>query len=82
MQQVVVTGATGFIGRRLAQKYSDAGCGVTTIGRRRVDGPWTEFQEVDIASKDAVFDLEGTSVVYHLASKAHAIAETSKSHHN
>ncbi|MEX0332298.1 MAG: NAD-dependent epimerase/dehydratase family protein [Puniceicoccaceae bacterium] len=75
---ILVTGATGFLGRRLCQRLQDQeGVHIRAVGRRRQDGPWQSFLEVDLAQDSLPSEaLEGVSTIYHLASKAHAVSES------
>lgn len=74
---VLVSGATGFLGRRLCERLRREGERVIALGRRKVDGPWEDFVEVDLAREELPRErLEGVSTVFHLASKAHAVAES------
>ncbi len=73
----MVTGATGFLGRRLCQRLQDEGELIRAVGRKSQDGPWSEFVEIDFAKNGIPEDcLNNVGTIYHLASKAHAIAET------
>lgn len=77
MKTFLVTGATGFIGRRLASQLTEAESEVSVIGAGRVkcSGPWDRFIEVDLGQAEADMDLSGVDTIFHLASKAHAVAE-------
>lgn len=73
----LVTGATGFLGRRLCQRLQNEGELIRAVGRRSQDGPWSEFVEIDFVEDRIPEDcLNNVGTIYHLASKAHAIAET------
>ncbi|MGC9451059.1 MAG: NAD-dependent epimerase/dehydratase family protein [Oceanipulchritudo sp.] len=73
---VLVTGATGFLGRRLCERLRSEGVRVVALGRRAGAGPWEEFLEVDLASAaPESSQLKGVSTIYHLACKAHAVPE-------
>ncbi len=78
MKTCLVTGATGFVGRRLVSQLVEAEGEVSVIGAGRVNssGPWDRFIEVDFGQADAVVDMSGVDTVFHLASKAHAVSET------
>lgn len=76
MQSALVTGATGFIGRQLCLRLQVLGVRVTAVGRHAADGPWDQFQLCDLAEGSACPDLTGVDTVFHLAGKAHALAET------
>lgn len=73
----LVTGATGFLGARLCERLRSEGERVVGLGRGRRDGPWNAFIEADLATGSLQPEaLNGISTIYHLASKAHAAAET------
>lgn len=73
--RVLVTGASGFIGRRLCAELQALGKHVIALGRCQCEGPWNSFVEWDLASGMTAPSLAGINAVYHLASKAHALAE-------
>lgn len=75
----LVTGATGFIGRVLCEQLQKEGVRVTGCGRKSMEGPWQTFAQVDLASPTASLNLDGIDAVFHLASKAHALAENAQS---
>lgn len=76
-QGILVSGATGFLGRRLCERLQREGERVVALGRKRSAGPWDEFIEADLASgRVDPGQLGGIGTIYHLASKAHAVAET------
>lgn len=77
MNTVLVTGATGFIGRRLCRRLKAAGLEVRVLLRRPADGPWDRYALVELG-RDAipVEMLAGVQVVFHLAGKAHAVLES------
>lgn len=70
--QVLVTGASGFIGTELCLALRNRGCAVRTTGRS--DGVSVVL---DLASPGAYPPAlcAGVEVVFHLAGKAHALAE-------
>jgi UDP-glucose 4-epimerase len=74
---VVVTGASGFIGRRLCQRLRDTGVRVRAVMRAaRVDGPWDESFPLDLSHEaPPEHALDGAQAVFHLAGKVHALAE-------
>ncbi len=73
---VLVTGATGFLGRRLCQRLTERGDRVVAVGRKAAEGPWSSFVEHDLATGSLHPDeLRGVSTIYHLASRAHALSE-------
>lgn len=78
MSIVVVTGAAGFIGRKLCAALR-ADVRVRAVVRRDdVQGPWDEVVRADLSREgfpQGAFD--GVSVVFHFAGKAHAVSERS-----
>lgn len=75
--RVVVTGATGFIGRVLCGKLLDLGHEVVAMVRTPGPGPWTSAVRVALG-QDPVDPalLEGVDTVFHLAGKAHVRARS------
>lgn len=76
---VVVTGATGFIGRHLCQHLVEKGIRVRGLARSH---PSMEMRGVEIAVAPDLLDrdavraaLEGASTIVHLAARVHARAE-------
>lgn len=68
---ILVTGASGYIGRRLCQRLREEGEIVVALGRKRVAGPWDRFIEADLGRGGLpAGQLEGVRTVYHLASAA------------
>src|SRR5271156_2255295 len=70
--KVVVTGASGFLGRALVQALLGARHSVTATTRRTVsstDHPQLTWARLDLGQPDARWDelLSGVDVVYHLA---------------
>jgi nucleoside-diphosphate-sugar epimerase len=69
-QSVLVTGATGFPGRRLCQRLKDLGEPVVAVGRRACGGPWDQFLELDLGQQGVPLEvLATTGTIYHLAGK-------------
>ena len=69
---VLVTGATGFVGRRLCERFKAAGFAVVAVGRQPVPGPWDRFIACDLAAGAlAGADLKGLWGICHLAGLAH-----------
>ena len=75
-KHIGVTGASGFIGRLLCMALKEQGAHVHALGRRRVDGPWDDFVQVDLTQVVPDGVLENIDIVFHLAGKAHALSET------
>lgn len=75
-QTVLVTGATGFLGRRLCERLREEGEPVVALGRHKAEGPWDRFVECDL-SREAVppADVEDVGTIYHLASPSCAGSE-------
>lgn len=71
---VLVTGATGFVGRVLCERLMHEGARVRGMARKAAGGPWHEFVEVDLAG-EWMHGLAGVDTVFHLASKVHALRE-------
>lgn len=75
MKKVLVTGASGFIGRRLCSYLQLQGVSVRGLGRQAVQG-LTDHFALDLASESCPPELcEGIDTVFHLAGKAHSLAE-------
>ena len=69
-RRVLVTGAAGFIGRRLATRLGAAGARVTGFDRIRPNRQRTnlEFRQADLSDSDALDDaVADADVVFHLA---------------
>src|SRR5438132_14065479 len=77
---VIVTGATGFIGRHLLKSLVIQGEEVRCLSRRPgpIDSPAgarfhiADFRRADLGVRDSVFD--GVDTVYHLAGATRAIS--------
>jgi len=74
---MLVTGASGFIGRVLCQKLREQRVRVRGGMRYIVEGPWDEVVLFDFATwvfpDDALTEVD---TIFHLAGKAHALSET------
>lgn len=76
MQRVLVSGAGGFIGRRLCSHLQRQGLYIRGVGRQIVPGLDDNFT-LDLACDSCPPRLcAGIDTVFHLAGKAHALAET------
>jgi UDP-glucose 4-epimerase len=73
-ETVVVTGATGFLGRALCGGLQAMGFRVRAAARHPAEGPWSEFVRLDVPDSVPAGLFAGARVVYHLAGLAHAIA--------
>lgn len=74
MKRALVTGASGFIGRRLCDRLVSEGVGVRAVMRHGPRGPWDESYALDLG-RDAIPPslLRGVDTLFHLAGKAHAV---------
>lgn len=72
-KNIFVTGATGFVGGRLAERLTEAGARVRclarpTSNRRRLEAAGVEFVDGDLTDRAALRrGVEGADVVFHLA---------------
>lgn len=78
--QVLVTGATGFIGRHLCATLCEAGYSVIAVGRQKtfdLQSPKLRYYSVPSidASTDYADMLNGVDVVVHLAARVHCMAD-------
>lgn len=74
---VLVTGARGFIGQKLCERLRRERLRIVGLGRSAEDGPWDDFLSVDLSqSGPEPEQLAGVDTLFHLASKAHAVAES------
>lgn len=71
MTEVVLTGATGFVGRTIATAIQQSGFEVTAAGRRRAPGPWRSFVEFDLRDGTPPVLLREPAAVVHAAGIAH-----------
>jgi len=71
---ILVTGASGFIGRALVKALKAQGHRVRALMRNLVPGPWDEVALVDLAQPDfnATSAMRDVSTVFHLAGIAHS----------
>jgi len=73
----LVTGATGFIGRRLCKSLQANGEHVRALLRGPCEGDWAESVISELGTGIIpVAALKGVQTVFHLAGKAHALTET------
>lgn len=75
-QTVLVTGAGGFIGRRLCSALASHSRVRGLVRTAAVEGPWQETIVADIADESMPSGLmDGVEVVFHLAGRAHVLDE-------
>jgi nucleoside-diphosphate-sugar epimerase len=77
VRTALVTGASGFIGRRLCATLQHDGVRVRALVHTgAAEGPWHECLRADLARANLPAGAcEGVDTVFHLAGKAHALAE-------
>ena len=72
----MVTGASGFIGSALCRRLRIYGFQVRAVMRRPAQGPWDEAATLNLGTQSIPESLlAGVDCVFHLAGKAHALAE-------
>ncbi len=75
--RILVTGATGFIGRVLCARLTGLGHEVVAVARGAVSGPWATGVAADLGRSAINPDLlHGVDTIFHLAGKAHVEART------
>ncbi|MBM3345043.1 MAG: NAD-dependent epimerase/dehydratase family protein [Betaproteobacteria bacterium] len=74
---VVITGATGFIGRSVCTRFAAAGWKIRGIARNiSAQGMKdVELHSLDLEAADALPSLRGAELVIHLAGRAHMLEE-------
>ena len=73
--RVLVTGASGFIGRCLCRELTNRGWEVTAMLRRPQAGPWRHVLACDLGRGEIdPQNFEGVDTIFHLAGKAHTRA--------
>ncbi len=78
MSRILVTGATGFVGKSLVQYLSRQGHAVTAVTRQPVgkpDGASEVIVVPDIAVADWTDVLQGIDAIVHLAARVHQMKE-------
>lgn len=71
---VLVTGASGFIGRALCTYLAAAGSPPWALLRRPADGPWSRVLQHELGEGPLPAGaLDGARTVFHLAGRAHAL---------
>jgi nucleoside-diphosphate-sugar epimerase len=75
-RRVLVTGASGFVGRALCAALRARGDLVRAVMRQPASGPWDEQWNLDLAAGAVPPDLvRDVDVVWHLAGRAHPAEE-------
>lgn len=78
MRHALVTGATGFIGRRLCAELASRDVVVRATARRFVPGPWDEFVASDLPEESSLSGaMAGIDTVFHLAARVHVADHSS-----
>jgi UDP-glucose 4-epimerase len=73
VQRALVTGGTGFIGRRLCTALGARDVRVRASARTPVSGPWEELVPLNLADGSSVSSvMTGIDTVFHLAARVHA----------
>ena len=73
--RVLVTGASGFIGRALCSRLTAGGWQVRALLRQENSGPWEEVVCGDLTRDLPEETMKGVSTVFHLAGRAHVLRE-------
>lgn len=82
MKRILVTGASGFIGRYLCAQLKQRGMYVRILSRRQLRGDWDECCVADLATDDLPDNLlHGIDTIFHLAGYAHAMASETDQRH-
>jgi len=77
MKTALVTGATGFVGRPFCRWLRTQGWRVLALARQPAGEDYDRFVRCDLAAGAPVPEFgEDVDTVFHLAAKAHALAET------
>lgn len=73
---VLVTGASGFVGQHLCAALNRTGRRIITAGRGAAALPGVEHRHWDLKESTPSGLLTGVDTVFHLAGRAHALADT------
>ncbi len=75
-EHVIVTGAAGFIGRRLCRALRARGRVTAVVRNAQPAGAWDDAIIADLSREDIPpHAFDGADVVFHLAGRAHAVVE-------
>ncbi|MDU9033940.1 NAD-dependent epimerase/dehydratase family protein [Pseudomonas corrugata] len=81
-KSIVITGATGFVGRALVEKLQgNSGCKLTLLVRKKVDCFLSDVDQVVVPSKKPFqrpLSISKGATVIHLAGRAHILDEKSE----
>lgn len=75
MKDVLVTGASGFIGHRLCAELQARGVHVRALLRSEREGAWDDAVVTSLEEGLPPARLRGVDTLFHLAGRAHALAE-------
>src|SRR5687768_11078952 len=76
LSRALVTGATGFIGSRLVPSLVERGVEVVACSRVTRASEDVQWAALDLPQPPPASVLAGVDVVFHLAGRAHALAES------
>ncbi len=81
MRTVVITGASGFVGRECCRRFREGGWKVIALARRPDPAVADRTLPFDLGANGVGPDFgEDVDAVLHLAGRAHALAETASDH--
>ncbi|RME82067.1 MAG: NAD-dependent epimerase/dehydratase family protein [Zetaproteobacteria bacterium] len=76
--RVLITGASGFVGRHVCKVFKAHGAYVRALLRRKAHGPWDEHVQGRLPDQCPESALSGVDCVVHLAGRAHALADSAR----
>ena len=78
--RVFITGATGFIGKRLCNALKEKDKAITAVSSRKRDNESVEYIICDLVNEELPSNcLQEVSTIFHLAGHAHDLANSSES---